>query len=68
MELKLNGVIMRHIWNCRRTFIGFLAIICLTVLGIEKGIDVSIAIAGVVGSVAAANSYQRVGEKKYSKE
>ena len=59
---------MKYLYTCRRTFLGFSAIICLTGLGIHKGIDVSVAIAGVVASVAASNSYQRVGEKKYKKD
>lgn len=56
---------MRHLWNCRRTFIGFVAIACLTWLGIEKGLDVSIAISAVVASIAGSNAYQKSQEKKY---
>ncbi len=59
---------MKFILTCRRTFIGLCAIGCLTFLGFHKGTDVSIAIAGIVASVAASNSYQKVGEKKYEKE
>jgi len=59
---------MKFLFTCRRTFLGICAIGCLTYLGIDKGVDVSMAIAGVVASVAASNSYQRVGEKRYEKE
>lgn len=50
---------MKFIYNCRRTFLGTFAIFCLTFIGYTKGIDVSIAIAGVVGSIAASNAYQK---------
>jgi len=59
---------MRFIFTCRRTFLALIAIGCLTALGIHKGIDVSIAIAGVVASVAASNSYQKIGEERYQKD
>jgi len=59
---------MKFLFTCRRTFLGVCAIGCLTYLGHDKGMDVSIAIAGIVASVAGANSYQRVGEKRYEKE
>lgn len=50
---------MNKIWSCRRTFLGALAIVCLTGLGYTKDVDVSMALAGVVASVAAANSYEK---------
>jgi len=56
---------MKYIWNCRRTFIGLTAIICLTALGFYNIIDVSIAITGVVASIAGSNAYQKSQEKKY---
>ena len=49
---------MSKLWTCRRTFLGLAGILCLTFIGYTKGIDVSIAIAGIVTSVAASNSYQ----------
>lgn len=52
---------MKFMLSCRRTFLGVAAIACLTFLGYTKGTDVSMAIAGVVASVAAANSYQKKG-------
>ena len=56
---------MKFLFTCRRTFLGICAIGCLTALGFYKGIDVSIAIAGVVASIAASNSYQKVGESNH---
>jgi hypothetical protein len=41
--------------------LGMFAIICLTFLGYTKGTDVSLAIAGVVASVASANAFQKKG-------
>ena len=49
---------MMKLLECRRTFLGALAIICLTGLGYTKDLDVSMALAGVVASVAASNAYQ----------
>jgi len=53
---------MKFLLTCRRTFLGTCAIACLTFLGYHKGIDVSVAIAGIVASVAASNAYQKKGE------
>jgi len=51
---------MKKIWNCRRTYLATLGIICLTTLGLTVGMDgVAIAIAGIVGAVAGANAYQK---------
>ena len=55
---------MKHIWKCRRTFVGLFAITCLTVLGMKKGIDTSIAIAGVASALSAANAYEKRGKKE----
>lgn len=57
---------MRKILNCRRSMIALFSILCLTVLGVVQGIDVSFAIAGIVASIAGANSYQGAAERKYS--
>ena len=59
---------MKFLYQCRRTFLGISAIACLTFLGYTKDIDVSIALAGVVASVAASNSAQKIGERRYSKD
>lgn len=56
---------MKHIWNCRRTLVGLVAIVCLTALGFYHVMDVAMAIAGVVASIAGSNAYQKSQEKKY---
>ena len=45
----------------RRMMLGVLGIVCLTFLGYTKNMDVSLAIAGVVASVAGANAFQKKG-------
>lgn len=57
---------MKKILSCRRSVIALFGIACLTVLGYTKGIDVSLAIAGIVASVAGANSYEGAAQAKYS--
>ena len=49
---------MKKIFACRRSSLALIAMLCLTALGIVKGQDVALALAGVVASVAASNSYQ----------
>jgi hypothetical protein len=46
----------------RRTVTAWLGLISLTWLGLANNIDVSVAIAGVVASIAAANSYEKRGK------
>lgn len=53
---------MKYVFECRRTFIALLSIACLTAIGIYKGIDVSVAIAGVAVGLAGANSYEKKGK------
>lgn len=53
---------MNKLWSCRRSFLAFFAIMCLTGLGIHIGEDISgiaVAISGVVASVAGANAYEK---------
>ena len=57
---------MRHFMLDRRVFIATLAITCLTAIGLWQGQDVSMAIAGIAGAIAAANAYQRGQEAKGS--
>jgi hypothetical protein len=52
---------MRSLWSCRRTFLGFTAILCLTGIAVVKGIDTSWAIAAASAGVAAANAFQKRG-------
>jgi len=54
---------MNKIWTCRRTYLATLGIICLTALGFTVGMNgVALGIAGIVGSVAGANAYQKSKE------
>ncbi len=55
---------MRNILYCRRTFICTLAILCLTAIGLYKGIDVSMALASVAIGLAGANAYEMAGKAK----
>jgi len=56
----------KKILQCRRSLIAVFSIACLTYLGVERGIDVSIAIAGIVAAVCGANSYENVGRAKHT--
>lgn len=55
---------MRNIMVCRRTFICTLAILCLTAIGLYKGVDVSMALASVAIGLAGANAYEMAGKRK----
>ena len=55
---------MRKILNCRRTTVALVAIICLTGLATVNNVDVSGAIAMIVGFLCGANAAQGVFEKK----
>jgi len=46
------------LFKCRRSSLALLGMACLTWLGLAKDADVALAIAGIVGSVAASNAYQ----------
>jgi hypothetical protein len=50
---------MKRIFQCRRSSLALLGMVCLTWLGLAKDADVALAIAGIVGSVAASNAYQK---------
>lgn len=52
---------MKKILECRRSSLALIAMICLTALGLVKGQDVALALAGVVTAVAASNA----GEAAY---
>lgn len=54
---------MKKIFQCRRSSLALLAMVCLTILGIVKDQDVSLALAGIVTAVSAANAYQQKGVK-----
>lgn len=55
---------MRNFMICRRTFICTLAILCLTSIGLYKGVDVSMALASVAIGLAGANAYERSNSNK----
>lgn len=59
---------MRNILICRRTFICTLAILCLTAIGLYKGIDVSMALASVAIGLAGANAYENAGKKRITNQ
>lgn len=48
----------------RRTVISILGIICITILGLYQGNDVSWAILGIVSTVVGANATQKVFERR----
>lgn len=50
---------MRHIWDCRRTYLATACILGLLVLGYMKGADVSMAIGSIAIGVAGANAYEK---------
>ena len=60
--------VMLKLLQCRRTFLAFSGIICLTFIGYTKNIDVSMAIMGIVTAVAAANATQKSNEAKFNGE
>jgi hypothetical protein len=57
-NLKPRGNNMNKLLTCRRTFIALVGIVALTWLG-YKGMDVALAITGIAGTLAAANSYEK---------
>ena len=57
---------MKKIWNCRRSMISLIAMLCLTTLGMYHGEDISgiaIAISGIAGAVAGANAWETRSKK-----
>lgn len=59
---------MKKIFQCRRTFISFVGIISLTLLGLYKGIDTSMAIAGICAALSGANGAEGAFRSKFSKD
>ena len=52
---------MKKLLECRRSSLGLIGMICLTTMGIYTGQDISgisVAIAGIVASIAGANSWE----------
>lgn len=56
---------MKKIFTCRRSSLALIGMVALFFLGLYKGLDVSMAISGIVLSVAGANAYE--GKKNDSK-
>ena len=50
---------MFNIFKCRRSSIALIGICVLTFLGHTKGLDVSMAISGIVLAVAGSNAYEK---------
>lgn len=56
---------MKKIWNCRRSSLAVMGIICLTTLGLYHGQDISgiaVAISGIVGAIGASNAWEKRSE------
>lgn len=55
---------MKKFMQCRRTFVGVVAIVCLTALGVAVNADVSMAIASVAIGIAGSNAAQGILARK----
>ena len=55
---------MKKILACRRTFVSVLAIVCLTALGLYKGMDTSMAIAGIAAALSGSNAWEAKRKKE----
>jgi hypothetical protein len=53
---------MLKIFKCRRSSLALIGMVCLTWISLKNGTDVSLAIAGIVGAIGAANAYQNKGK------
>ena len=53
---------MKHLWDCRRTFVAVFAMLCLLWLG-YRGADVAGSVAFIVASIAGANASQNIFNK-----
>ena len=60
----VKEIIMLNILKCRRSIIALIGISVLTFLGYTKGIDVSMAISGIVLAVAGSNALEKRGINK----
>ncbi|NVM33954.1 MAG: hypothetical protein HWN81_00060 [Candidatus Lokiarchaeota archaeon] len=56
---------MLRIFKCRRSSIALIGIAILTFLGYTKGLDVSMAISGIVLAVAGSNAYEKKNKDEY---
>jgi hypothetical protein len=55
---------MKQLLSCRRTIVSLVGMTFLLVLGLVNKVDVSMTIAAIVASIAAANASQKILEKK----
>lgn len=55
---------MKNVLLCRRTFIACMSILCLTALGLVKGMDVAMSLASVAIGLAGANSFEAAAKSK----
>lgn len=58
---------MLKLFKCRRSSLALIGMGLLTYLGIHNNLDVSLAIAGIIASVAGANSAEAVFRGKNAK-
>lgn len=62
---------MLKIFQCRRSSLALIGILCLTFLGAHVGMDISgiaMAISTAIASVAASNAWQKRGEVEHQKD
>jgi hypothetical protein len=59
---------MHKILKCRRSTLALIAMAFLTLIALINNIDVSLAICGIVTSVAAANAAQSIKQPKGESE
>lgn len=57
---------MKYLFECRRTFLALIGILCITFLSYYLHIDMSGAIAMIVMGVAGANAAQGALETKFN--
>jgi len=55
---------LKQLLSCRRTVVSLVGMTFLLVLGLVNKVDVSMTIAAIVASIAAANASQKILEKK----
>ena len=58
---------MDKILEYRHSLISLIAIGCLTYLGVTRGIDVSIAITGIIAALSGTSSYEEAAKHKANK-
>ena len=59
---------MKHKLGSRRFMIALTAILCLTAIGLVKGLDVSLAISSVAIAIAGAGAFETHSDNKREKK